>query len=61
MSWPAYWFKLMLQTNIGVSSLDNADKTTCLAPYSICLRAVSSVKNKPVDSTTSTTLISFHF
>ena len=38
-------------TNLGVESLEGADMITFLAPAWICLRAVSSVKKKPVDST----------
>ena len=52
ISWPAYASVLTPHTNIGVLSFDGADKITFFAPASICLRAVSSVKKKPVDSTT---------
>ena len=61
ISSPSYLSKLTPQTNIGVSSLEGALNTTCLAPAVMCLRAVSSVRNKPVDSTTTSTSISFHF
>ena len=52
MSCPAYESVLTPHTNIGVSSFDGADRTTFFAPASICLRAVSSVRKNPVDSTT---------
>ena len=47
-------------TNIGVSSFDGAESTTFLAPAVMCLRAVSSVKNKPVASTTTSAWMASH-
>ena len=48
-------------TNIGVWSLEGADKTTFLAPAFRCFPAVSSVKKNPVDSITYSAPTSSHF
>jgi hypothetical protein len=43
------WFTPI--TNIGVSSLEGAERITFLAPALMCFAALSLSKNKPVDST----------
>ena len=57
ISWPAYAPKFTPRTNIGVLSLEGPVNTTFFAPAVMCLRAVSSVKNKPVASTATSTPI----
>ena len=47
-----YFWLLTPMTNIGVSSLEGADKMTFLAPASIWPCALSLERNRPVDSTT---------
>ncbi len=58
---PLYDLSLTPYTNIGVSSLEGADIITFLAPAAKCFSQVSLVKNKPVDSTTTSAPTSFHF
>src|SRR5690606_31342934 len=58
---PAYLPSLTPNTNIGVSSLDGADMITFFAPASMCFCAVSLVRNRPVDSITTSAPISPHF
>src|SRR5512133_3387661 len=52
MVWAASLLSLTPKTNIGVSSLDGADRITFLAPALMCFCAVSLVRNRPVASIT---------
>ena len=61
MSCPAYVLSFTPYTNIGVASFEGADMITFLAPAVMCLRAFSSSRNRPVDSTTTSAPTSSHF
>src|SRR5690606_4134698 len=61
IAWPAYVLSFTPYTNIGVSSFDGADRITFFAPASMCFCAVSLVRNRPVDSITTSTPTSSHF
>ena len=56
-----YLSKLTPHTNIGVASFEGADITTYFAPALMWACAFSSVKKRPVDSTTYSASTSFHF
>src|SRR5690606_34865714 len=58
---PLYLSWLTPNTNIGVSSFDGADSTTFFAPASRCFCAASLLRNRPVDSITTSTSTSPHF
>src|SRR6201996_4068664 len=59
--WSAFnWVWLTPITKVGVSSFAGALITTFLAPASICFWAVSWVRNKPVDSITTSAPTSLH-
>src|SRR5690606_11911384 len=60
IAWPAYSWWFTPNTNIGVSSLDGADWITFFAPASRCFWQVSLVRNRPVDSSTTSAPTSSH-
>src|SRR5690606_3835060 len=61
MASPLYvpWFTP--NTNMGVSSLEGADRMTFFAPASRCFWAEALSRNRPVDSITTSAPTSFHF
>src|SRR5580704_13358794 len=60
--WPVYLSWLTPMTNVGVmpSSLAGAEMMTFFAPARRCAEAASVVMNRPVDSSTTSTLRSRH-
>src|SRR3954470_5386555 len=57
---PLYDLSLTPKTNIGVSSLDGADRMTFFAPASRCFCALALSRNRPVDSMTTSAPTSPH-
>ncbi len=58
---PLYVLSFTPKTNIGVSSLEGADRMTFFAPASRCFCAVALSRNRPVDSITTSAPTSAHF